>query len=185
MYLLHSQFKDQIGLSNHVAVFLLSGLNCSENSEETKWSQRKHPLFVYQGHSIQTGHQRCWRRTTVFLRGATTSTAGRSGQNLPPQMTTPTVWPGSTTLTWTPPGKSPPDLSGLCSPARKVWRRATTLRFFFTWEGFRSDVLLSVGFPLCMPRQVKLISNLLATASPHKKKTGKLHNTPSPSAFND
>lgn len=140
IYCIHS-LRIKLDFLTTLLFFYWLGSTAPWTSKETKWSEHEHLLFVYQGHSIQMGHQRCWRRTTVFLRGAATPTAGRSGQNLPPQMMTPTVWPGSTTLTWMPRGKSPPDSSGLCSPARKVWRRATTLRHL-TWFYVRRRVSL-------------------------------------------
>lgn len=98
----------------------------SFRQHKQKQEEHKDPPFVYQGRSIQMGRQTCSRWTTLSPREEVTPTAGRSDRNLPPQMAMPTAWPGSTTLIWMPPGKSPQDLSGLCSPARKVWRYMAT-----------------------------------------------------------
>ena len=144
-------------------------------STETKWKHtgltalsfrgngvipNKHLLFVFQGRSIQMEHQTGWKRMTLFLREAATPTAGRSKRSLPPQMTMPTAWPGSTTPTWTPPGRSPQDLSGLCSPARKVWSDVTTcyliLLILHQKKCFSERIcVLLVGWPICTPNQAK------------------------------
>lgn len=75
---------------------------------------------VHQVRCTQMAHQTWWRWTTRFPREEATPTAGRLKKSLPPRRTMPTVWPGSTTPTWTHPRTSLQGWLGLCSRARKA-----------------------------------------------------------------